>query len=460
MRYKLSPCDAFPKRRLVVDTETLGTEISVIDSKGDVVARAATRLDQELPPAHYRIQYQIGDRVVTSPVELSPGGDASYAAVPELPIASALPMPPTGLDPMSDDPEWARARKLAEELSVSVPRRLGKDGFLFVFVTADRHVDAPEHPATGLTLHTFWGELLVDFANEHAEAGCTGCRLELDPGNYLIRAKIDSDNPVEQTVVVCRDWQTEVFIRLANRGRSAPAAESSPEHAPAESSRSIEWQFDLSGMGVILVRPHSRPTVTDMRQTAAARQALAAGNGNAAPDRVIMQAFLSGKSENPMLGIYAGHMLALQIEPDLVLLREIYENLSGLVGQHPDVSALLIALRDPGVKELRYHEPPMLRTSWYLLVNASTAQRDLRPRRSYSERIAPYLWGSGVWLSWRMPPLKHPVVIPSLIPSGVGERCVVWQASPATGFSPGFQRKAEGAFDGRASPGQLSLHGV
>jgi hypothetical protein len=142
----------------------------------------------------------------------------------------------------------------------------------------------------------------------------------------------------------------------------------------------------------------------DVRWTAAARQALAAGRGDTAPNREMMDALLGGKFENPMLGIYGGHLLALQPEPDRELLREVYANLCNLVGPHPDVQALLIALRDPRAQELTYAEPPMLHASWSLVLRASTPKHDLRPDRSYSARIAASLWGGGAWLSWRMPP--------------------------------------------------------
>ena len=105
----------------------------------------------------------------------------------------------------------------------------------------------------------------------------------------------------------------------------------------------------------------------------------------------MMEALLSGKFENPMFGIYAGHLLALQEKPNLELLRELYENLSRLIGQHPDVTALLISLGDPRAQDLLYPDPPMLRASWSLVVKASTTQRDLRPPRPIpSEFLRPY----------------------------------------------------------------------
>jgi len=128
-----------------------------------------------------------------------------------------------------------------------------------------------------------------------------------------------------------------------------------------------------------------------------------------------MRALLRAKFfQNPILGIYAGHLLAMQPNPDRDLLYEVYTNLSDLVGPHPDVEALLIAVDAPKAQELTYPEPPMLCASWSLVLRARTGQHDLRPERSYSARISASLWGSGAWLSWRTPPpLEAEAIQPS-----------------------------------------------
>jgi len=104
-----------------------------------------------------------------------------------------------------------------------------------------------------------------------------------------------------------------------------------------------------------------------------------------------------------MLGIYAGHLLALQEKPDLDLLKQVFDNLTSLIGDHPDVTSLLIPLVDPRVTDLGYREPPMLRSSWSLILKASTPEHDLRPPGSYAAVIGSSLWGTGAWLEWRMP---------------------------------------------------------
>lgn len=396
----MSPCDSIAVRKLVVDAEIPGTEILLFDAGGNLIDRAVKRFCKKLPPALYKIRYQIGDRMVDQVVELPPGEGDYRAKVPELPIVTAVP-----LKVPASERNWAR---LAERQSRALDLASGSGGYLSILVLADERPDVPLRPGAGLTLHMFSGEVVADFADGQTDAGCVGYSLEVTPGNYLLRAIIDSGSPIEQTVVVVKGWQTRVYLRLAyyaQRDRWTQQRRDGNE-PPGK------WEFDLPEMGVILGRGHEQSLLSDtqIRWTAAARQCLAAGRVNAAPDRGMMQALLSGEFENPMFGIYAGHLLALQRQPDLKLLREVYERLFQLIGEHPDLSALLIPLSDPRAQDLRFPEPPMLRTSWSMLVEASTAQRDLRPRGSYSERISASLWGSGAWLSWRKPPPATAVI--------------------------------------------------
>jgi hypothetical protein len=372
---------------LIVDTNTPATEISVIDAEGRVVERGIRKHEAELPVGLYKILYRIGDRVTDSLIELPPGEGAFDAPIPPLPIVSAAPHL---LGPV-------QATEYARELLLGPRWHHGAGASLLVFVTTVRRSNSPpppESPGAGLSVRQFSGGLVADLAEAPTKNGCSGCNLDLDPGRYLLRAVSDSGAPTEQTLVVAPGWQTRVYIRLTEN-RISPPSSTGP------------WQFDLPQTGVIMARDSASATPVpddDARKTAAARQALAAGRGDAAPNREMIGALLRGKLENPMLGIYAGHLLTLQPKPDRELLREVYTNLYNLVGPHPDVQALLIALGDRRAQELTYPEPPMLYASWSLVLRVSTREHDLRPERSYSARISASLWGSGAWLSWRMPP--------------------------------------------------------
>lgn len=391
------------KRRLVVDTQTPGTEITIIDSAGKVVESAAQRIDRDLSPELYKIRYRVGDRVVDQLIELPPGEGPFTVEVPELPILSVVPLW-TDADAQSDP------AKFLNQLLRRPRTDLSKRASLFIFVRSDpdsspEPAPPPEKPGSGVSVHAFSGEKVGDLENAETLNGCSACTIPVGSGSYILRVKMPSGRPVEQALVAVDGWQTQFYVRVVKKcTEPGPAAISATPASPSGPAP-IVWQLDLGRAGVLMTRdlPQGPPDASSMRWTAAARQALAAGRSAAAPDRMMMNALLSGKFENPMLGIYAGHLLALQEKPNLDLLREVLDNLIGLIGNHPDVTSLMIPLADSRARDLMYREPPMLRSSWSLILSACTPGHDLRSPQSYAARIGGGLWGSGAWLAWRMP---------------------------------------------------------
>jgi hypothetical protein len=403
----LSPSEEIAATRtLIVDTKVPATEITVIDSAGNALTTAVRRLELSLPAALYKIRYRIGNRVVDDLIELPPGQGAYEVTVPPLPILSAAPLPSS-----DTSGEAASARFAQELLKHGHSGGTAKRASLFIFISsvlesANDPSDLPARPGAGISIHTFSGEKIGDLENAEVRSGCCGWALPVDPGNYILRAEMPPGRPVEQTLVAVEGWQVQFYARIVKS--EARAAEGSGSSASHESSSPPEfvWQLDMGRSGVLLIKEPALdlPAAEQMKWTAAARQALAAGRQKAAPDQEMLKALLREKFQNPMLGIYAGHLFAMQKEPNLDLLREVVDNLIGMVGDHPDVTPLLITLKDKRAASLLYREPPMLRRSWSMIVEASTPEKDLRPARSYAARIGACLWGSGAWLAWRMPP--------------------------------------------------------
>lgn len=99
------------------------------------------------------------------------------------------------------------------------------------------------------------------------------------------------------------------------------------------------------------------------------------------------------------MGIYAGHLLLLEPELDLESLQDVVLNLRTLLGaDHPDVEALALrAQLDPSPSP--FHELPMLRRSWTLLVEASIGRPELIAS-DLAKRATGELWSGGSWLIW------------------------------------------------------------
>ena len=116
-----------------------------------------------------------------------------------------------------------------------------------------------------------------------------------------------------------------------------------------------------------------------------------------------------------MLGIFGGHLLLLDPEPDLDLLRLVVGNVRGMLDQapHPDVEALALRL-DPSAVTYIFENPPMLRRSWTLALEASVTRPDLVPANSAASTIADRIWGEEPWLIW-----QHPRESPSDVAFGL-----------------------------------------
>ena len=76
-----------------------------------------------------------------------------------------------------------------------------------------------------------------------------------------------------------------------------------------------------------------------------------------------------------------------------------------MLGQasHPDVEALALRLEPSAVTHI-FENPPMLRRSWTLALEASVTRPELVPASSAASTIADRIWGEEPWLIWQSPP--------------------------------------------------------
>jgi len=146
-----------------------------------------------------------------------------------------------------------------------------------------------------------------------------------------------------------------------------------------------EWRADLSRTSVLLtgVDGGFNPNEAILRVAELARQRLARRTLDELEDNTArpllpeeMRKLLRGKFDNPMLGIYAAHLMLLECSLDLALFRDVVGNLRSMLPEHPDVEAL--ALRGqftsgPGV----FKNSPMLSRSWFLITEASVDHPDI-----------------------------------------------------------------------------------
>ena len=417
----MSPSDRTPVT-LVAYAEP-GTDIFIIDSQFRVVARGVRRIEQSLPPGIYKVKFQAGSAVREEHVVLEPGAGVREVRSGPLAFQSAAPLAGTRA---THEYHMANAATLSRHVHVTD----GAGAKLFVFARAwtdpsrrDGVVPPPppgQHPATGLTLHDVSGRLVADL--EHAgqvdlaaSDPWSGCTVELAPGPYRLRVQVPDIGVLEQIVVAPPGWQAQVFLLQCNYGAVSPAM----------------YRADPTTASVILVRAGDGfdPANETLHLTELARNALTRQRGVVAHD-LLMQ-LLNAKYENPMLGLYAAHALAARPDADRALLTRVTQHLRALLGSHPDIDALALALGESPTHP--YDVPPMLRQSWSIVVEHAAHRRELVPRGSLASRASTGLWGNSAWLIWDASALDEP----EESSAGVEENFqTVWNIASPVGDAP------------------------
>jgi hypothetical protein len=376
-----------PTAELRVSAANPAVRITLVGSDLTTLKQGVGDLRAKLPGGIYAARFQAGSSVTEQIVVLRPEEGGAHVRQDEIQFASAAPLERT----------WTSAeghQHAAARLSRSVHRKLGRGAGLFVFVRDwDRRTRT--NPAVGLTLHAASGEHLLDFEKHGKHGGgdepaWAGCNVALDPGAYRLRVNGGLGGTTEQTVVAAGGWQVQVFLTRrpdlsTSRGRRA----------------------DLGG-GAILMAPIGRgfdPERDDMHTTELARQSLRDHRADVAEP--ILRVMLRRKFENPMLGLLGAHLLLQREKPDQKLLAVVVRNLRRILGGHPDVEALDLSLGRRANRVRPFEVPPMLESSWSLIVSATADHPHLVSRDSLAAAAAERVVVGGPWLIWRPPPRRR-----------------------------------------------------
>ncbi|MGZ5440533.1 MAG: hypothetical protein ACXW5U_00090 [Thermoanaerobaculia bacterium] len=327
-----------------------------------------------LEPGIYKFKFRRGTEILEQLQEIPAATNAPVSIVPsrELQLETAVPRARSS---RSMPKHVAAARDMSRQTQLHV----GAGSSVYVFMRNDPEAP-PRDPASGFTLHALDDTLIADLAqlavrDDPAAPTCAAFNVELAPGAYRLRYSGDGE-PVEQIVIACAGWQTQVFL-LHDRPRS-----SSPSPPLASAS-------------ILMCRDGFNPEDELLHLADAARVALTLDRERM--PRALLTRLLNDKFDSPMLGIYAAHAIASSGAKDEMLGR-VLDALEGLLPGHPDV----VALRAASSTNLEIDHPPMLRSSWKALVAASVEGKVRFPPGSLASRIPPSLTPGTPWLIWEV----------------------------------------------------------
>ncbi|WP_291088556.1 caspase family protein [Hydrogenophaga sp.] len=379
---EISPAGVF---KLDIDPGNLSAEIFVIDGRFSLVDFSPARISTPLPPGLFKIKVRVSNAVTEHVILL----DRDHRVVDgpgttELP-ATVIPLSATAAT--HETHELARKNAVSAAMLKELPE--GTAALMLMvrtFSSRDDPVPNTTPPWQGVQIVDDAGQVVLDMEGENGVVrtevpdGTAYASVVVNPGCYYLRQRLNSPTapftdgqadalagpsyPIEQSVIACAGWRTEVYILR----RVVPGA------------REVDGRPRVA----IAMRRHDRPMTagTQAEDLLAETAKLALASERRVLNKELESALML-KSGNPIASIIGGHLLLVEQERDpgrdISMLDIVVANLRKQVGDgHPDVEALALRCRDTKASGT-ITGPPMFQRSWAVLVQAAFKQPDLVP---------------------------------------------------------------------------------
>jgi len=366
------------------------TEVFLIDASLRRIASGVGQIEADVARGFYKVRFRAGSSQNDELVEVSGREDTMKIIGAPVLFRSAAPI----LNTMTFDAGHAGR---AADWSCA-PQGDGSGAELFLFLREedpDRAFD-PE----GVSVHDLDGVKLAELTSGKVDraARCAGLCLRLDPGTYRLRVSKEGLGEYEIFVTLSPDWKAQVFLAFETftKGEVSLRAAS------------------LRRSAIFMTRPGMifDPDEPNLRLTELARQALLQGR-NVVSDEMIDR-FLSGKFQDPMMGLIAAHILLATHRRNRDLIGIVLRNLDRLIGETADLTALRLAFGDDKRSGMKIDSPPLLAASWRMLTRTTRHNASLIEPMSVPGRIAHNIANGGAWLLHRVPEAAEEVEALSL----------------------------------------------
>src|SRR6266536_4680778 len=367
-----------------------GMEFSVVDTHFRQVTRGLGSVDTHVPPGIYRIEMRAGPRVETCLVSLEPGPGYVDQGI-QFAFPAAAPLDGTSTSLEAHQEAAIRASQQLTDGGDGLPR-------LVLLLRNLPGTDFALHPERLLLLDSALRPL-ARFAEtwiREESQGWAAWSGQRASGGYVLRCarraageeRAEQRTAIDQSIWVSGGWQTLVFV--ANGQRGPDPASASIHMAKVEEP----WMPQAQDAGLAL-----EIALSGLRQ------------GRCLVPDDLMSLLLSAKFVNPMLGIVGAHALLLRARPNLQHLGIVIDNLVQLAGDHPDVLVLAQEVRHrlhaPSRNGPSVSWPPMLASSYRMLLTGDARQPGLIKDRSIAEQVTTRLIDESVWTMWH--PLDYPI---------------------------------------------------
>jgi hypothetical protein len=383
--------------QLVVSTGDAAAEIFVVDAQLRLCDRGIGKLESWLAPGIYKVKVRTG---------LST--QEEYVVLRDVPVQKAfLPLSfstPVPLVNTAKSHEYHQQAAVDQSQQIHV--RAGQGSTIFVFArdwtplseVKPASARSWTHPGAGLKLKSMSGAVIADIEQDSVTSlqmdpdrshdSWAACTIEVDPGAYRLSVQTP-DGEFEQTIVAPPNWHVHVFLLQHAYGVDQKDEDSQ-----------VQTRSDLAGAAIMLSQAQKfTPNGDEARLVELARLGLMERRKVLS---VELRQMMALKFTDPMLGIFAGHLILADPSPDLDLLSTVVGNLRSLLQYpHPDVEALALKLANGPVLEVSV--PPMLRRSWSIILDASVDETASVTRGSMAADIIGRISAVDPWLIWSQP---------------------------------------------------------
>lgn len=384
-------CASTKKVQVKIGGDNQGVEISIIDNQFTPIQKGMGVLHTELTPGFYKAEYRFGKTVHNELFSVESEQNLVELKVPAFSKTSALPL----MDRSSES--QSAKMKASQSFHKNTVQHYGQDSAMYLLVGGwnktkqrDKHGEELNTILRSFSLYNLAGKRIHQFGLSFypdPAPGYSGERIELDYGKYILHID-DKENEryVAHMIYVPRNRETQLYYYIEkDKSYSESLSIMIVDKGDFDPRR---YHFDIAEAAINGLRYNM--------------------DGVAKAD---MSWMLSGKFQNPMLGLYWLYLQLRYVCPSDInwtLVKTVLSNTDRIIGEIPDVQLLQLWVRlhtekndrSEIVKDYRFPEPPMIAIGWDLMLEIAEDFPDLIPFNSISAQVAEKLWHSSVWTIW------------------------------------------------------------
>ncbi len=391
-----------PIFHLSLETSEPGLEVMVIDAEGSVVGRGSgnqRQLDLDLPRGLYTIR-SIRSSAYAERILRLDGSQRVKVVPPQVFSAAVIPGASTTHEYYTWPAWFASQTPTAPDKAWNGP----VDASLLLFVRAARkEFYGADNQLATLSLRTIDGRTLSEFRGEVKQHPDGWAAFSARLSHGLLILEDSGERPRQIPVPLMPGWQTQIFLMYSKRLLWEDMRLATLQIDVIESRKSRS-PYDLNQ------NPEDIPELQNMD---AGLLALQNDTPSVAPQ--LIHTFLSSKFQNPIVGLLGAYLMLLCMRRDVKnsdyppgLIRDVIDNLNGLLSESPDVVALRLMaepwLGTPALSPVV--NVPLFRCGAEALLQAAASNPELLPEGSLLDAISDSLYGDTVWTTWK------PAVLP------------------------------------------------